>query len=383
MTSHRCRPAALLALSVGTLLLVGCSGGGTSAAPTAASTHTAVSAAAQQQVLAALRQRITPPALPSFTLPTDLLTTTKGERAAHELDLQPGLYQGIAVLDAVCDAHGQARAADVGATRTGAGHADDGQRSITVTGDGTGVYDAPGLHIAVLAGGSGVYDDGAVRLQVQADRSGTWTTSTQRLTVKADGSGSYQDATTRLWVGPDGSGGYDDDDTHVSVSASGEVRSRGDHSTALAAAQIIHERLPLFAPVPGITRVQPTGTVCGTVVRLDTSVLFDFDSAALRPSAASTLARVAALLAALGHPAVRVDGYTDSEGTASYNQELSLRRAQAVAQALHDDGVPDHVLTAAGHGEADPVQPEHRADGSVDPAAQAANRRVELLLPGA
>ena len=358
------------------LLLAGCTGSAAVPVPTPAPSTGGTPAAVQS-----LRDRVRPPALPSFALPTDLLTSDQDRQVARTLDVAPGLYQGIAVLDARCDTAGDASAADAGAAQvSGAGHVDDGTHDITVSGDGTGVYDAPGLHIAVLADGSGVYDDGSTRLQVQPGGAGTYTGAGRRLTVRADGSGSFDDGTVRLWVGADGAGGYDDDSTHVTVDAGGAVRSRGDQATAEAARQLIAERLPRFPAVPRITRVEPTGTSCGTVVRLDAAVLFDLDRDAVRPAAQDTLRRVAALLSALPCQRVQVVGHTDSQGTEAYNQDLSLRRARAVLLALVAAGVPAATLEAVGRGESEPVQPETRPDGTVDQAAQALDRRVELVL---
>ena len=120
-------------------------------------------AAAAGAFAKALRTRLDVPALPSFTVPTDLLTSQRDKDVSTQLGLQPGLYDGIAVVGARCEPGGQARPADSGTPLTGAagaGSFKDAERTISVAGDGTGVYDAPGLHIAVLPGGTGVYDDG-------------------------------------------------------------------------------------------------------------------------------------------------------------------------------------------------------------------------------
>ena len=391
MPRVRSSPLRLLAAVLGALLLTACTSppARRPAAPGPTSTGTGASGGAasgtapadQASALQALRARLTPPALPSFTLPTDLLTSDQDRRVAKDLDLEPGLYEGIAVLDARCDASGHAAAADAGTpASSAAGHFDDGTHDITVAGDGTGVYDAPGQHIAVLADGSGVYDDGTTRLQVQPGGAGTYTGAGTRLAVRADGSGSYDDGVVRLWVGSDGAGGYDDAGTHVTVSADGQVRTRGDAVISRAAVELIAERLPRFAAVPRIVRVVPVGASCGTVVRLDADLLFDTGRDTVRPAAQETLRRVATLLAALAHPRTQVVGHTDAQGSAAYNQDLSVRRAAAVQAALVGAGVPRGTLQVVGRGETEPLRPEVRADGSVDPAAQAQDRRVELVL---
>lgn len=69
---------------------------------------------------------------------------------------------------------------------------------------------------------------------------------------------------------------------------------------------------------------------------------------------------------------VEINGHTDATGSDQANQALSLARAQAVRAALVARGVPDGLLSAAGHGATAPV-----ADNSSE-AGRAANRRIEL-----
>ncbi|GAA4978285.1 OmpA family protein [Kineococcus glutinatus] len=333
------------------------------------------------EALARLRQRVTPPALPSFTVPTDVLTGAEDRRVAERLQVPPGLYRGIAVLDARCDDAGGARAADAGRPLTGPegrASARDGDVRVTVGGDGTGVYDAPGLHVAVLAGGAGVYDDGTARLAVQADGSGTWTAGGVRSFVRADGSGTFRDPAVRLWVDPGGAGGYDGPEGRVTVDAAGGTGGDADPAFAAAVAQLVAEGLPRFPPAPPVVRVAPAGRTCGTVVRLDAGVLFALDSAGVREDGAALLDRVAGLLRELGSPAVDVVGHTDASGTEEHNQVLSERRAAAVADHLAALGVPRASLHPGGRGEREPLRPA--ADGAPDPAAAQRDRRVELVL---
>ena len=69
-----------------------------------------------------------------------------------------------------------------------------------------------------------------------------------------------------------------------------------------------------------------------------------------------------------------VVGHTDSVGTAEYNQQLSLRRAQAAAAYLEAQGVPAARVRTEGRGEAEPV-----AVNTTD-AGRSQNRRVEVAL---
>jgi OmpA-OmpF porin, OOP family len=74
---------------------------------------------------------------------------------------------------------------------------------------------------------------------------------------------------------------------------------------------------------------------------------------------------------------IAVTGYTDTSGTAAYNQKLSVRRAQNVANALVRAGAPQNELTVSGQGENNlrvPTPP-----GVREPQ----NRRVEIVEGGA
>jgi outer membrane protein OmpA-like peptidoglycan-associated protein len=107
-------------------------------------------------------------------------------------------------------------------------------------------------------------------------------------------------------------------------------------------------------------------------------VLFDFDSTQIRPDAAVELAKVAHVIRERAEGTVRVSGHTDSAGDATYNQDLSERRARAVAAWLLRAGIPAATLKAEGLGETKPVADNTLPDGSDNPAGRATNRRVEI-----
>ena len=115
-----------------------------------------------------------------------------------------------------------------------------------------------------------------------------------------------------------------------------------------------------------------------TTVRLTSDLLFQFGEHRVTKSAG---AAVRDLLVEVPQDAkVAVDGHTDSIGDDSFNDQLSKRRAQAVADVLRD-ARPDLRLTVKGHGERQPIA-ENEADGKDNPAGRAKNRRVEISYAG-
>lgn len=103
-------------------------------------------------------------------------------------------------------------------------------------------------------------------------------------------------------------------------------------------------------------------------------VFFDWDSAVPPESAMPTLQAAAQNLAACGWRGLTVTGHTDLSGSNAYNDKLSVRRAEAVAQMLAGQGAPRGQLNVSGAGESSPKIPT--ADGERNPT----NRRVELVV---
>ncbi len=116
-------------------------------------------------------------------------------------------------------------------------------------------------------------------------------------------------------------------------------------------------------------------------ISLAADVLFDFDRAEVKPAAAASLGKVAAVIRSQPGATVRVDGHTDSVGDDAYNQKLSERRAGAVAHWLRQqEALGDIRLETHGFGETRPVAPNTRPDGKDDPAGRQKNRRVEIVV---
>lgn len=103
-------------------------------------------------------------------------------------------------------------------------------------------------------------------------------------------------------------------------------------------------------------------------------LLFATDSATVQPSIQNDLYAVADNLNRYPNSRVEVIGHTDSTGSAAHNQDLSQRRAMAVAAILRGAGVAGGRIVAYGRGEDMPVA------SNLTPEGRAQNRRVEILI---
>jgi len=119
--------------------------------------------------------------------------------------------------------------------------------------------------------------------------------------------------------------------------------------------------------------MQAKQTERGMVITLG-DVLFDTNKATLKPGADQRIERLASFLQNNPNERLIIEGYTDSTGSEEYNEQLSQRRAQSVADALTAKGVPASRFETIGRGEALPV-----ASNST-PAGRQQNRRVEVVF---
>lgn len=103
-------------------------------------------------------------------------------------------------------------------------------------------------------------------------------------------------------------------------------------------------------------------------------VFFDFDKATLQSASYPELNRAVALMKSNPNMRVEIAGFTDAQGTDSYNKDLSQRRATAVREYLVRQGIDASRLTAVGYGEANPVATNDTEDGRAE------NRRVEFVV---
>lgn len=122
-----------------------------------------------------------------------------------------------------------------------------------------------------------------------------------------------------------------------------------------------------------LSDLQAKQTDRGMVMTLS-DVLFDTGRATLKPGAARDLDRLAQALRDNANTRVKIEGYTDGVGSDTYNQGLSERRAQSVADALQMRGVPASRYEVEGLGKEFPVASNNTPEGRQQ------NRRVEIVF---
>ena len=120
--------------------------------------------------------------------------------------------------------------------------------------------------------------------------------------------------------------------------------------------------------------INATRTTNGILVQLKNELLFEVNSAELKPSAVQHLGELASVLVKYPDDHIEVVGFTDSSGPEAYNQDLSQRRAEAVRRVLIERGIPEKQAMSVGLGEAQPVASNDTSAG------RARNRRVELRI---
>jgi|SRR5579862_1580075 len=121
--------------------------------------------------------------------------------------------------------------------------------------------------------------------------------------------------------------------------------------------------------------LQTKDSARGLIVNMP-DVLFNLNSASLKPNARERLAKVAGILIAYPDIHVEVDGYTDNTGSLDYNQQLSEQRADTVRTYLVQQGVPSASIDSKGFGPNDPVA------SNETPQGRQQNRRVDLIVSG-
>jgi outer membrane protein OmpA-like peptidoglycan-associated protein len=122
-----------------------------------------------------------------------------------------------------------------------------------------------------------------------------------------------------------------------------------------------------------LDQLKATQTARGLVLTLG-DVLFDTGKAELKPGAERKLDQLAQFLKDHPDRRVEIDGFTDSVGSDSYNEQLSLNRADSVKDALMGRGIDAARVTTEGFGKEYPVA------SNDDPSGRQLNRRVEVVI---
>jgi outer membrane protein OmpA-like peptidoglycan-associated protein len=122
--------------------------------------------------------------------------------------------------------------------------------------------------------------------------------------------------------------------------------------------------------------VQVRQTERGVQLTSDERVLFDIGKAEIKSEGMVYIDRVATLLKTKTQANAMVEGHTDNVGGTALNQQLSVRRANAVKDAIVKQGVPVARIQAQGFGLTKPV-----ADNST-PEGRQANRRTDIMVLG-
>ena len=402
-TAHR--RLALVATPLALLFALGACGSDTkpaaesSAKPTTVATASAKSGASSSANATATVPGLKAgeiPAVPVFSIPSIGVFAQNSDKALIESTKQLSTVPGISVSPAKCDGNGVVSGSTIlsgsgaGVTSsdsgsainsgTGAGVITEGPVSIVYGGEGSGTYtnSETGENITISSDGSGTYKSKTLSINVSADGSGTYDNSETgvKINISSTGSGTYEDTKNNIKYNNNGDGGG------TYTSATLNIINKGDGTALVNGQSVKAEKLPPVAKVGKFPKVESLKPVksCGTVITLQDGVLFDFGKYDLRPEAKATLTKLATVLNQAKVPAAQINGHTDSIGDDAFNQDLSEKRASAVATQLKADGVTANLETH-GYGKTQPVADNTNADGSDNPAGRQANRRVEIYIP--
>ena len=138
-------------------------------------------------------------------------------------------------------------------------------------------------------------------------------------------------------------------------------------------------RPPTAAPTPAPAPAPAPAVVAAPTsekVTFAADAFFDFDKSVLKPEGRAKLDDLTSKMSGLNLEVIIAVGHTDSVGTDSYNQRLSIRRSEAVKAYLVSKGVEKNRVYTEGKGEKQPVADNKTTEG------RAKNRRVEIEVVG-
>lgn len=133
-------------------------------------------------------------------------------------------------------------------------------------------------------------------------------------------------------------------------------------------------RYTFGAPPPPASVPAAPPPVADQAVQNEFLVFFDWDRAEITPASDAIIGDAADSAGKVRAIKLEVIGHTDTSGSPSYNQRLSLRRAEAVRQALIAKGVPANLITIEGRGE---TQLMVNTGTNV---REPSNRRAQMLI---
>lgn len=402
-TAHR--RLALVATPLALLFALGACGSDTKpAAESSAKPTTVATASAKSGASASAKSTATVPglkageipAVPVFSIPTIGVFAQNSDKALIESTKQLSTVPGISVSPAKCDGNGVVSGSTI-LSGSGAGVTSSDSGSVINSGAGAGVITEGPVSIVYGGEGSGTYTNSETgeNITISSDGSGTYKSKTLSINVSSDGSGTYDNSETgvKINISSTGSGTYEDTKNNIKYNNNGDgggtytsatlnIINKGDGTALVNGQSVKAEKLPPVAKVGKFPKVESLKPVksCGTVITLQDGVLFDFGKYDLRPEAKATLTKLATVLNQAKVPAAQINGHTDSIGDDAFNQDLSEKRASAVATQLKADGVSANLETH-GYGKTQPVADNTNADGSDNPAGRQANRRVEIYIP--
>ena len=127
----------------------------------------------------------------------------------------------------------------------------------------------------------------------------------------------------------------------------------------------------VVAPPPA-----PPAPPAATKVTYAADAFFDFDKSVIKPAGKQKLDDLISKIKDINLEVIIAVGHTDSVGSDSYNQKLSVRRSEAVKAYLVSKGIEKNRVYTEGKGEKQPVADNKTAEG------RAKNRRVEIEVVG-
>ena len=367
-TAHR--RLALVATPLALLFALGACGSDTkpaaesSAKPTTVATASAKSAASSSASATAAVPGLKAgeiPAVPVFSIPSIGVFAQNSDKAIIESTKELSTVPGITVSPAKCDGNGVVSGSTI-LSGSGAGVTSSDSGSVINSGAGAGVITEGPVSIVYGGEGSGTYTNSETgeNITVSSDGSGTYKSKTLSINVSSDGSGTYDNSETgvKINISSSGSGTYEDSKNNIKYNNNGNgggtytsstlnIINNGDGTALVNGQSVKAEKLPPVAKVGKFPKVESLKPVksCGTVITLQDGVLFDFGKYDLRPEAKATLAKLATVLNQAKVPAAQINGHTDSIGDDAFNQDLSEKRASAVATQLKADGVTANLQT--------------------------------------